>query len=393
MNVPMVQKSETLTGLASGTVRTSIFSAWAPYNVQTYSKFEQTTFTHPGPPYKWGGPWYMNRSWDRRNSISANTSLISGTLVLGGRSQAYSALAPYLTPSLDEERAIATKLWNMALPNKPTVDLPVAIGELIRDGIPGAPGHTAWKEIVHPLRGLSGEYLNIQFGWNPLISDVRKLAYAVKNADRIISGYAGTGGFRKVNRRRELPPISETKHYNGSFVVLPNQANVFATSGGSTEYREQRQWFVGNFKYYVPMGDDLASRFRRYKQYANKLLGVRLTPDILWDLAPWSWAVDWFVDVGSVIENIASFGPDGIHAADGYYMRHNYYSNSSWGIVNSKGITGTLVQQSGQETKYRRMASPFGFDATSLSDLSPRQYSIAIALGLAHGGSGVPQSR
>lgn len=394
MTTAKVQKETSMTRRITGRVRTSVYSPWQDYDSQAFSTFEQATISHPGPPYKWGGPWFMIREWDRGNTITGSTNLIQGSMMLGNRSQAYSPMSAYATPTESEEDSIAARLWRSAVPTKPEFDLPVFVGEMLRDGIPQIPGVGTWKDLTNPLRGASGDYLNFQFGWAPLASGIKDFTHAVRNSHKLLAGFTGIeGGSRHVKRRRQLPTLSEYRYYTGNFVVLPSKANVFTKSGGSVEYREQKTWFVGNFRYFVPVGDDLASRLHRYKVEANRLYGVRLTPDVLWNLTPWSWAVDWFADVGGLIESISQFGPDGIHAHEAFLMRSNLIRSSMWGVVDSKNVSGSLYRETGYETKYRRQASPFGFDMRGMSDMSLKQLSIMAALGLNWAGPGIPQSR
>jgi len=386
-----IKNNQQLTLRASGVVRTSAFSSFSNYEVQGYTNFMQWTQNHPGPPYKFGGPWYMTKTWDYGTVVHANTNLCQGDVVLGSRSQPFTELSPYQELTESEETAIGTKLWNSARPNSPIVDAPVALGELYRDGIPPAPGLSTWRETTRSAKNAGDEYLNVEFGWKPLVSDLKKFVKAVRDSHKIIESYRANAN-HGILRSRELPTKHETQTYTGNFVVLPSKANVFA-SGGSTVTIEQRVWFKGHFKYYLPTGDDLLSRMYRYYKYANKLYGVRITPDVVWNLAPWSWAVDWFVDVGTVIENISSMGPDGVAAFDAWLMHTSRKEVTSYATVNSKGIVGPLTRVTGWEYKRRRKATPFGFGLSSIQDFTPRQYSIALALGLSRGGMGTLQAR
>jgi hypothetical protein len=384
-----LEKNTYVSGSAEGTVRTSTFSSWQNYQVLSYTDFEQATTQHAGPPYVFGGPWYMRRRWDKRTSISASTTLCKGTLVLGNRSTPYTGLLQYTPLTVSEESHIGSTLWNHALPTKPVVDLPVALGEIKRDGLPAVPLHE-WKEMTRSARETArrtgSENLNIQFGWKPLVSDMKKFAKAVMDGHKIIDGYR-KGANSDQRRYRELPAKMETKSEVGTFVVLPSQANVFA-SGSSKETISQKVWFVGHFKYHLPMGDDLISRMSRYHSYARKLFGIRATPDVVWNLAPWSWAADWFGDFGLVIENLSNLGLDGLYGHDCYLMHHTRSEMEFFGTVNSKNISGTLYRTYGEEFKYRRRASPFGFDFADWNSVSPFQASIAMSLGLSLGSRG-----
>lgn len=335
----------------------------------------------------------MHRTWDSRNHISANTTLCQGTLFMGNRSQPYTGLVNYVPLTEDQETLTGTKLWNSALPTKPIVDLPVMLGEIYRDGLPALPGRAGhWKEVTRSARNAGSEHLNLEFGWKPLVADLKKFAKAVTDADKIIEGYR-KGANQDQRHIRALPELTQTKLYEGSFSVLPSQANVFATGGGSMETTSQKVWFTGHFKYNLPLGDDLASRLSRYGSYGRKLFGVRLTPDVVWNLTPWSWAADWFGDIGTVLENISNLGLDGLIGNDCYLMHHTRSETRCNGSVNSKGITGTLYRVYGEEWKYRVKASPFGFGLYNWEDLTIRQGAIAVSLGLSMGQRGSYQAR
>jgi len=126
------------------------------------------------------------------------------------------------------------------------------------------------------------------------------------------------------------------------------------------------------------MGDDMSSRFKRYESEANRLLGTRISPEVVWNLAPWSWAVDWFSDTGDVIHNISVLGSDGLVLQYGYAMNQT---------LRSVQINGTLPN--GKTTSYsfeekvlwRRPATPYGF-GINLQTLTSKQIAVMAALGL-----------
>jgi hypothetical protein len=120
---------------------------------------------------------------------------------------------------------------------------------------------------------------------------------------------------------------------------------------------------------------------------ARKLLGLSLTPDVLWELTPWSWALDWFSNMGNVIQNVTNF------ATQGSILRYGYVMETTT-ITDTYTLRGLTKRVSGSvpvsieptisfttEVKQRRKANPFGFGLT-WEGLSPFQLSIAAALGL-----------
>jgi hypothetical protein len=115
-----------------------------------------------------------------------------------------------------------------------------------------------------------------------------------------------------------------------------------------------------------------------------KRIGADLSPETLWNLTPWSWAVDWFSNAGDVISNVDSFQIDGQVMAWGYIMEHTvhrvtYTYKGGTNVDGSPLVVSpvTLVT----ETKVRRRANPYGF-GVSWNDLSPFQISILTALGI-----------
>nr|QDH89678.1 MAG: hypothetical protein H1Rhizo251328_000004 [Leviviridae sp.] len=140
------------------------------------------------------------------------------------------------------------------------------------------------------------------------MSDLRKFAHSVQNHDKIIAEFR-QGSDRKIRRRHLFTPTTSSFVSNGR-LPLP-EVNIMAV-GTYTSVREERSWFSGAFRYHIPMQDDVVSKFQRYKSEAGKLLGARLTPDLIWELAPWSWATDWFANTGQIMTNISNLGSDGL---------------------------------------------------------------------------------
>jgi len=120
----------------------------------------------------------------------------------------------------------------------------------------------------------------------------------------------------------------------------------------------------------------------RYALEAKKLLGLSLTPETLWNIAPWSWAVDWFSNTGDVISNLSDWASDGLVMHYGYMMEKTIvkdtYNITPSGIQAFPSVPNlTLVT----ETKQRIRANPFGF-GLSFDGLSTIQKAILAALGI-----------
>jgi hypothetical protein len=281
-------------------------------------------------------------------------------------------------------------------PTNATADTSVALGELLREGIPDLSGASLsrWREGTKAARKATAEeYLNYQFGWVPIRNDVNQLVGAVMNAHRIMTQFERDSG-KLVRRRFEFQPeiLTETTEVVGANTtpyIRPSHTALFTNdSAKGTVYRRttvaRRRWFAGAFTYYTPKDYSLRSRVVRATQASRKVFGLSLTPDVVWNLSPWSWAVDWFTNVGDVLSNVTDMVIYGLVLKYGYIMEHvvstvRYSFGGPTRFIdgNVRPQVVTLVS----ETKVRHKATPFGFGLT-WSGLNPVQVAIAAALGI-----------
>lgn len=274
-------------------------------------------------------------------------------------------------------------------PTNSVADLSTALGELFREGLPALAGAQFWKDRTHLARSAGGEYLNVQFGWLPLVNDVTKVAVAISQADAIIRQYQRDAG-KVVRRRWNFPTSTEYErtlfrdNTSGYFPVStsemfnPNQLNMGKV--WRTRKTERRRWFSGAFTYHLP---DYFGELSKRVAEAKKVLGIGLDPETLWNLAPWTWAVDWFSNAGDVISNLTDFASDGLVMHHGYIME----TSSVTDTYDFEGLTGFSDQSLrplplilNTTIKTRRRANPFGFGLT-FDALTDRQQAIIVALG------------
>nr|UJQ84972.1 MAG: hypothetical protein 1 [Leviviridae sp.] len=293
-------------------------------------------------------------------------------------------------------------------PTSPHASLSQALLELRRDGIPAIPGLRSFqsrykkatdrykptsRERVGKSRVNTGsEYLNVEFGWKPLLSDVRKLASSQRRAEKLTSDYIRDSG-RLVRRRYEYPTTVTVTELDLADAYVPPglPLTYWAVSKGKvhrTTTVTRRIWFEGAFTYHVSGGDDMLSKMRQGLQVANHLSGIGITPGVLYDLTPWSWAVDWFVNTGDVLKNISMMLADGLVVVYGYIMAETttvvVYTNKGARLKTST-VPFNLTQTFTETVKQRRRATPFGFGLNP-GEFTPRQLAIVAALGLSRDG-------
>lgn len=283
-------------------------------------------------------------------------------------------------------------------PTNSVADASVFLGEMFREGLPHLIGHTLWKDATKSAQrqanNLAGnqasEFLNYEFGWKPIVSDMKKFAYVASHSDTVLAQYERDSG-RQVRRRFNFPVQrgeEETRIATDAYPYGPTNFSMSlppSFAGEVWRHREwsRRQWFSGAFTYYLPSDYGSRNAMARHALEAKKLLGLSLTPDVVWNLSPWSWAVDWFTNTGDVIDNVTDWIVDGLVMRYGYIMEHSIVKDT-YTLRPSGNYTGktrvpplTFVT----ETKQRKRANPFGFGAT-FDGLTTRQNAILLALGL-----------
>jgi len=299
-------------------------------------------------------------------------------------------------PQIDRDNLVglgATAIARCA-PTNPVANANNFIGELLRDGIPRVSGASQLKERARFFRSLGEEYLNVEFGWKPFINDLEKLLRSVKDSERILAQYKRDSG-RWIRRRYRFPTIEDVSTvYSRNVQAAPlGHSNSYLDATGYGLQSAVRKytkdyWFSGAFTYYVDSDKDVKSTIARWVQEADKLLGVRITPELLWNLEPWSWFADWIANVGSIMTNVTRFGQDGLVMRYGYAMGQLDYrtihttSGVQWRNGTRSGPADLVISES---WKLRQKATPFGFGLDPALDFSTRQWAIIASLGVTRG--------
>lgn len=283
------------------------------------------------------------------------------------------------------------------IPTNPVADAATFLGELKGDGIPKLIGRDLLKTKFKDYRKYGSEYLGYQFGWLPIVSDLQKFAQATIESEKILNQLERDSG-KNVHRKFAFPEdVSTGDSVTGQqYCYLPNglvlSTNQYDGAGTLTVNTEVKvkTWFSGCFTYHVNLGNTLPDRIARSAAEARKLYGIELTPETVWNLAPWSWAADWGSNIGDVLHNVSRFSQDGLVMRYGYIMQQKTakvtYTLSRGGVLtglSNADLSFTVTSQS----KVRRKATPFGF-GISMNGLSGRQLSILGALGIARGPRG-----
>jgi len=374
---------------------------------ETHSEREYRRLWDSSIRYDTGGPFFSQKKWIGLVNPAHTTFVFKSPFgkPVNYDVSKYSGIVlardPYSIPYPSSVQRNLTPLGSTAIdrckPTNSVAQLSTFLAELYRDGLPKLLGATLWRDRVVSARSLGEEYLNEEFGWKPLVSDVRDITYALTHANAVLEQFERGSG--RVTRRRYEFPVEETRsivHVSGNATAsVPFGLDIPAIrsqfNGGELYKISQvfrRTWFSGAFTYHLPTGYHSRNALLSAARKAQTLTGFDLTPEVLWNAAPWSWAIDWFSNAGDVISNLSDWSNDGLVLKYGYIMEHSLMRDTYY-ITNDKDtlpfnavrVAGITPIFSCVETKRRERATPFGFGLT-WSGLSPRQLAIAAALGL-----------
>jgi hypothetical protein len=301
--------------------------------------------------------------------------------------------APDSSSSDEKLIELGTTAIAKCAPANPITDLSTFLGEIITEGLPRVK-KLAWLRNLSSkerLKALADDFLNYEFGWKPLVSDVSDLSNAFIRADTTWAQYERDAG-KLVRRRFSFPDetSSSTATFNEVNPWIAQSSGLlydnFVTPGKviRNDLITKKRWFSGAFTYYLPSD---RGRVGESVIKAKKILGLTITPDVVWNLAPWSWAVDWFTNTGDVLANWSSWLVDGQVLVYGYMMEETivertYSFSGPTGFRTSAIVPGYVKFVT--HTKKRIAASPYGFGLT-WDGLSAVQKAIIAALGITKG--------
>jgi hypothetical protein len=278
------------------------------------------------------------------------------------------------------------------IPTNPVAGLSVTLGEL-HEGFPRLIGTLLFKQgLKKILKGSGDELLNYEFGIKPLIADLLGWGRAWSHADKLWNQFLRDSG-RRVRRRYTFPKSTEVLDEsvaNAPAFGAGITGNPNLWQGGTNSFPlytsivlERERWFSGCFTYFVEADSAQRKAWYDMGRRLQYLYGLKITPEVIWNLAPWSWAADWIANMGSLATNFSRFSEDGLVMPYGYMMeRSSRKATYRMRNVTPKGYNiPDLTQVFTQTVKYRIQATPYGF-GLSEQTFTARQWAIIGALGL-----------
>ena len=202
-------------------------------------------------------------------------------------------------------------------PNRPITDLPVFIFEikdiprLIKQAgdliLHGRRLLRKEKEALYELPFKAADsYLGYQFGLRPLIRDVSNMMNFVGSVDKKIATLEKLYSNGGRGRSFHSTVYEDTARENPGWVVyvtgLYGDSNLFRISA----ITERKKWVSIKWKPLEPPPRTVDDK----RWLATRLAyGLDISFATLWEAMPWSWLVDWFTNVGDVLQNTRNTVP------------------------------------------------------------------------------------
>jgi hypothetical protein len=359
-----------------------------------YTVSEKTKLGTHGFPVTQGSP-RRTKSWQL---VKIGPSANVATPSYPSFANAYTALKPYAATGYARTR-----------PGNPVASLGQFLIEL-RD-LPQVPFRRLFKSgatfrdlprlalrELQDFRNLGSEYLNVVFGWKPFVSDLQKMYHLWWNIDKQMAKLIRENG-RGIHRKAKLEKgssvtessrVVSNNFFDGCIgrpgLIVP--AGTAKTTTVSSTRVETEIWYAAKYRYWIP--DTSSSLWDARARLA--LFGALPTPELLWEVLPWSWLIDWFSNVGDVVSNASLNAVDNLVTLYSYTMKKvttkASWSSHCWLQQKTSGsqlwpTADFTVTSTVEKVEKLRIGNnnPFAL-GTQLSTLSSGQLAILAALGI-----------
>lgn len=243
------------------------------------------------------------------------------------------------------------------------------------------------------------QHLESSFGVGATLRDLSSVFQTTMDAAWRLDNLRNMSGV-EIHRRRRLLETTEVlgvRTVNAELYNPPNNSTITpklwpskpdGSSGLRGVLKERivkttKVWFVGSYVFHLPQDHPIWGKLGSYLAEARMLYGIRLDLDVLWELTPWSWMSDWFLNVGDFIHNVSAFQNDALVLKYGYVMKMTTITRSVdfSGHSVRPGCPPFVSANYVTIRKERAKATPYGFGRNPAA-FTERQWGILSALGL-----------
>lgn len=158
------------------------------------------------------------------------------------------------------------------------------------------------------LKKLSKGYLSYQFGWRPLFNDIVSLYSTLVKLDhriRMIKKQANTDLQKHYSILVAGTSLNQSTPYNSGNLLTPGSPWYSGFRGRTKVVQEACEGvrYNATLRYRYPLPKELTGIGGRTKALLDSL-GVAGNPAIIWNAIPWTFVVDWVVNVGKFLNGL-----------------------------------------------------------------------------------------
>lgn len=252
------------------------------------------------------------------------------------------------------ETELVAKLLAETNPFRYEVSVPIMIGELTEAA------SLLMVNVSNAASLLGSVFLNWEFGYKPMMADIKKLANITSSIESRVKEFNSL--VKNGGLRRKLTLQKGHREYTGS------GGSAWSTYGFSMGYSSHkyniRSEVYGSVRWRPKRGKEIELKgLSDFNKAAAIVLDMQLPdPSTIWELIPFSWLVDYFVNVGPTLQALEK--SDLVEPYDICIMRHRWVDTTTYLIREKVVKFGSLCESSGsdgqvkQQFKLRKVVAP-----------------------------------
>jgi hypothetical protein len=234
-----------------------------------------------------------------------------------------------------------------------------------------------WKSLIPSFKrnlksGVTGNILNVEFGWKPLIGDVKKLLNLQQDVAKRLKFLRDTLGVRtRISVSGDIEPYGPASVQTGDFPHI--QLKYAKDSYKGT-------WLCQGYLTQNLQGlDDAYTEMKAF----SAALGLNSPARIVWNAIPYSFVVDWVTRFGSLLDRLSVPLFSGGWTVEDVTFSYNEICRFNVYQSEYASSSAPLTKLLGQAT-IERYVRNIGLPASSLnlidSGLDIRKQLLALAL-------------
>lgn len=259
-------------------------------------------------------------------------------------------------------------------------------------------GFNHWDK---PMAKLAKTHLSYSFAWRPLFADLVKMVDTLSNFNAKLKTYvkeANTDLQKHFRMTVTGTGASASQYFYSGDIMSPGNNGASAAAGRTRVRLSDAKDVVFNatLRYRYPLPEELLSASGKAKAFLDAL-GVQANPAILWNAIPFSFIIDWVVNVSGWLnklrtENIRFKTEIRDFCYSASFTRSVSYTTQTilFGLTNNSNVkTATWSDEQITDMclirSYRRKVGiPNFLSAMQTSGLDWREFSLAGALARAN---------